>query len=70
MAKEQIGTITELGVAFIPSATVEVNGRTYAVGTTPTGAPVVRSEASQRDWRIQAEELVALAVRAGIDRAG
>jgi hypothetical protein len=63
-----LGIITDVGTAFICTAVLKINGRAYHVGTTPTGAPVVRSEDSGRDFRLQAEDLIELARRAGIDR--
>lgn len=68
--RKPLGFITDTQTALIPVAELTVNGHTYIVGTTPTGAPVVRSLESKRDWRMELEELVSLARKAGIDRAG
>lgn len=68
--RKPLGLITDTQTALIPVAEITVQGKVYIVGTTPTGAPVVRSVESKQDWRLQVEELVTLAREAGIDRAG
>jgi hypothetical protein len=43
------------------------DGSRYEIGASPTGAPIIRSRQSGRYWSLTWDELVALALEAGID---